>query len=169
MRHIEFSREVETKTLDDKSNSWATPYKLFQVLHERFKFDVDACANDINHKLPTYWTIEDDALNQSWEGLRVFCNPPYSDVAPFLSKGLEADLAVFILPVRIRTKYWRDIIRPYASEILYCTPSPKFLDVELEEQKTAPLDISVVVFGDKQSSCKFGHINPNTGDIDYYN
>ena len=55
-----------------------TPPELFESLHRRFHFTVDAAALPHNAKLARFWTPEDDGLERSWEGERVWCNPPYS-------------------------------------------------------------------------------------------
>lgn len=59
----------------------------FAPLHARFDFTIDAAAAPHNAKLPRYWTAEDDALTQSWTGERVWCNPPYSDIRPWVEKA----------------------------------------------------------------------------------
>jgi len=58
--------------------SWETPAEIFEPLHKRFRFTVDAAAEPHNAKLPRYWTkADDDALKQDWSGETVFLNPPY--------------------------------------------------------------------------------------------
>ncbi len=68
-------------------DDWETPQDLFNVLHEEFEFDLDAAANDRNAKCTRYFTKEQDALSQQWEG-SVFCNPPYGrEIPKFLDKA----------------------------------------------------------------------------------
>lgn len=45
---------------------WETPTEFFDKLNKKFKFDLDACASDENHKTPNYYTEKDDALTKSW-------------------------------------------------------------------------------------------------------
>lgn len=57
------------KVLFSSNNmSWETPTEFFDKLNRKFKFDLDACASDENHKLPNYYTEKDDALTKSWGG-----------------------------------------------------------------------------------------------------
>lgn len=60
-----------------KTDEWATPTDFYNELNKEFKFDLDPCANEHNHKCEKYFTIEDNGLLQSWAGYNVFCNPPY--------------------------------------------------------------------------------------------
>ncbi len=59
-----------------KTDLWATPIDFYNKLDDEFNFNLDPCANDDNHKCDTYFTQEQDGLNQDWEGYTVFCNPP---------------------------------------------------------------------------------------------
>jgi phage N-6-adenine-methyltransferase len=93
---------------------------MFADLHARFRFTVDAAASPHNAKLPRFWTPEDDGLNQSWAGERVWCNPPYSDIRPWVRKArLEWEqssqtLAVLLLPAnRTEQGWWQDEVEPY--------------------------------------------------------
>jgi phage N-6-adenine-methyltransferase len=60
------------------SCEWGTPQWLFNVLHEREHFTLDVCASEKNHKLPRYYTREDDCFTKPWDGVW-FCNPVYGD------------------------------------------------------------------------------------------
>ena len=48
------------------SDSWATPQDLFDKLNEEFKFNLDPCADEQNHKCDTYFTKEVNGLTQDW-------------------------------------------------------------------------------------------------------
>ncbi|HFV8789555.1 TPA: DNA N-6-adenine-methyltransferase [Escherichia coli] len=85
------------------SDCWRTPFLLFKNLHREYLFTLDGAATEHDTLLPRF---TDDIHNQSWDGERVFCNPPYSDTKTFLAKASEADLAVFLIPHRPHTTYW---------------------------------------------------------------
>lgn len=85
------------------SDDWRTPSLLFRNLHREFVFTLDGAATKHDTLLRRF---TDDIHNQSWDGERVFCNPPYSDIPSFLVKASEADLAVFLIPYRPQTIYW---------------------------------------------------------------
>jgi phage N-6-adenine-methyltransferase len=103
--------------VDDRA---ATP-EDFAPWHERFRFTIDAAASPENAKLPRFWTIQDDALTKSWEGERVYCNPPYSSIEPWVEKahfewsnGPGAELIAMLLPAnRTEQGFWQRQIEPY--------------------------------------------------------
>lgn len=59
---------------------------------------------------------ENCGLSASWRGERVYCNPPYSDIRPWIEKAwgeLEAQLVVMLLPAnRTEQRWWQDLIEP---------------------------------------------------------
>ncbi|MFM0768884.1 DNA N-6-adenine-methyltransferase [Escherichia coli] len=108
------------------SDDWRTPYRLFRNLHREFGFSMDGAATKHDALLPRF---TDDIHNQSWDGERVFCNPPYSDIPSFLLKAPEADLAVFLIPYRPHTTYWlkRILTNPLCHEIRILHRAVKYL------------------------------------------
>jgi phage N-6-adenine-methyltransferase len=49
-------------------------------------FDLDVAACEESHKAETFFTVAMDGLTRPWFG-RVWCNPPYSDIAPWVAKA----------------------------------------------------------------------------------
>lgn len=114
-QHLRLVEAIDREgwTTDD----WATPWPVVWRLEEEFgKFDLDPCATPASAKAPRYFTAEDDGLLQPWEG-RVFLNPPYSEIAPWVAKAVESAragaLVVAILPVRTERDWWHDLIIPF--------------------------------------------------------
>ena len=56
-------------------HTWETPQDFFDKLNTLFNFTLDACAEDGTAKVDKYYTEEDNALIQKWDGI-VWCNPP---------------------------------------------------------------------------------------------
>ncbi|HGY6502235.1 TPA: DNA N-6-adenine-methyltransferase [Escherichia coli] len=108
------------------SDDWRTPYRLFHNLHREYSFSLDGAATEHDTLLPRF---TDDISRQSWDGERVFCNPPYSDIPSFLVKASEADLAVFLIPYRPHTTYWLEHIftNPLCHEIRILHRAVKYL------------------------------------------
>lgn len=85
-------------------DTWETPLWLFNWLNDRFKFDIDLAASKENRKCEAYFSKENDALNKDWHknGSVGFCNPPYSNISPWLERARiyrEEDFkSVFVLP-----------------------------------------------------------------------
>lgn len=79
------------------SPHWATPDALYAQLNDEFHFTLDPCP------------LERATLDclRSWEGERIFCNPPYGpEIAKYLRKAREAESAVYLLPARTDTAWF---------------------------------------------------------------
>ena len=51
-----------------KSDEWETPQKTFDELNKEFRFGLDPCADESNHKCEKYFAKEQDGLQQDWGG-----------------------------------------------------------------------------------------------------
>lgn len=94
----------------------ATPPEFFAQVHRRYHFTVDACALAYNAKLERFWTPEQDGLAQDWRGERVWCNPPFSVIEPWVEKasGSGAELVVMLVPAnRTELSWWQQYIEPH--------------------------------------------------------
>lgn len=80
-----------------------TPRDFFEGLQSRFAFTLDGAATSENALLPRFST---EAAPVSWIGQRVFCNPPWSNVRPFVEIAPFADLACLLVPARTNCKWF---------------------------------------------------------------
>ena len=108
------SRRGANPEVDDR----ATAPEVFEPLHDRFGFTLDVAASPHNAKCDRYYTPEQDGLIQSWAGETVWCNPPYSDIAPWVTKAWQeapdTHGAVLLLPAnRTEQAWWQDMVEPY--------------------------------------------------------
>lgn len=111
-------RAAATDEIDDR----ATTVEVFGPLHERYEFTIDVAAAVHNTKLPLFYDRLSDGLSQSWACERVWCNPPYSDIRPWVEKAwaemrrapeLPAELIVMLLPAnRTEQGWWQDLVEP---------------------------------------------------------
>lgn len=81
---------------DDMKNSWGTDPDIFNALDKEFGFDLDAAANNNNHKCSRYLTKEDDAFTVDWSlyyggAKTAWVNPPYGRglIKKFMQKCIE--------------------------------------------------------------------------------
>src|SRR5258708_2503886 len=118
------------------TDNWATPKVVYQQLNAEFFFDFDPCPIDgIEDGLATLLTV--------WSGKRVFCNPPYGcGLRKWLERGLEARLAVFLLPARTDTRWFHEIVLQRAKEIRFLRGRLKFGNAV----KDAPFPSMIVIF-----------------------
>jgi len=102
------------------SDRWATPKDVYENLNREFRFTYDPCPLDGNV----------DGLSplfSKWTGERVFCNPPYGpQINEWLQRGLDADLAVFLIPARTDTKWFHELLLPVAKKIEFIKGRLKF-------------------------------------------
>lgn len=95
----------------------ALPPEDFAPLQKRFSFTIDAAASAENAKLPKFFTHEQNGLAQNWAGERVYCNPPFSEIMPWVAKAwieTSSPLIVLLLPAnRTEQVFWQDLIEPY--------------------------------------------------------
>ena len=141
------------------TDQWATPQAFFDQLNEEFHFTLDPCADAQNHKCDRYFTKEQNGLVQSWEGERVFCNPPYGRcIGDWVHKAFDSvthththTLVVMLIPARTDTRWFHDYIYQ-KHEVRFIRGRLKFGD----SKNPAPFPSMVVVFRSK----------PDTGDAD---
>jgi site-specific DNA-methyltransferase (adenine-specific) len=119
------------------TDRWATPVALYAELNREFRFNFDPCPLDSEEDglLPLY---------SSWAGKRVYCNPPYGlGLNKWLLRGLDAELAVYLLPARTDTRWFHEIVLPHAREVRFLRGRLKFGDAI----NSAPFPSMVAVFG----------------------
>lgn len=128
------------------TDEWATPPDLFASLNAEFGFTLDPCATPANAKCAKFFTKREDGLAQSWQGERVFMNPPYgSAIGAWVRKAFEecrhGALVVCLIPSRTDTAYWHDYVMR-ASEVRFIRGRVKFVGGKY----SAPFPSVVVVF-----------------------
>ncbi|MDD7426444.1 MAG: phage N-6-adenine-methyltransferase [[Actinobacillus] rossii] len=127
-------------------DTWQTPQYVFNWLDSRFLFDVDGCANNRNN-LCFYWigkgcdedsdnsenlcvdftsqeTIEklNDLSLSICRNVRIFVNPPYSDVSPFIKQAKrlrdKGHTVVMLLNNDKSTQWYQQHIHNVANEVI---------------------------------------------------
>lgn len=112
--------QQKTRTeVDDRQ----TDPEVFAGFREEFDFTIDVAALPHNTKMPRYYTPGDDGLARSWSGERVWCNPPYSDIRPWVEKAHreifagKADRVVMLVPAnRTEQAWWQDLVEGQRSK-----------------------------------------------------
>lgn len=88
------------------NDCFRTPDHIFKQLDSVFAFTLDAACTTEDCKCPKGFYNDQgvDALNMSWGGERVFCNPPFSQKAAFIEKAYnevingDCPVCVMVLP-----------------------------------------------------------------------
>ncbi len=82
-------------------------------------WDLDVAADEESHWAKRWFGIEQDGLRQVWGG-RTWCNPPYSDIGPWLEKAWgswvngRCEVIAMLLPAnRTEQPWWQKWIEPH--------------------------------------------------------
>ena len=133
-----------------KSNEWSTPDWLFDLLNEKYNFELDPATNSLNSKCKKYYTIKDNGLEQNWSRYSVFCNPPYGrEIGKWVKKAYEESLEgdkpiVLLIPAMTDTLYWYNYIFGRADSIYFIKGRLKFGD----SKNSAPFPSAIVIYND---------------------
>lgn len=80
-------------------------------------FTIDVAAAVHNAKCERFYDVSVDGLAQPWAGERVWCNPPYSNIRPWVAKAHEeadAERIVMLLPAnRTEQAWWQELVEPH--------------------------------------------------------
>lgn len=109
------SQQAVRDVVDDRR----TPASLFNPLHERHSFTLDVAASERNAMCARFIDRHADGLLKSWSGERVWCNPPYSKLEPWVAKAWEemrngCELVVMLIPAnRCEQPFWQEFVEPF--------------------------------------------------------
>lgn len=81
---------------------------------ERFDLDVAGCQEA--HHAPRFYGAKDDGLSRAWDAARVWCNPPFSEIAPWVAKAWSEPAPVVIamlLPAWTDRAWWSEHVEPF--------------------------------------------------------
>src|ERR1700688_4337392 len=93
------------------NDSYATPEYLYDALEREFGITLDPC--------PLNPEPAEDGLAMDWTGHVIFCNPPWSDILPWIRKALASKCTtVFLLPARTDTE-WFHVLRNSGAELRF--------------------------------------------------
>ena len=147
-KELHFKSDIQT---------WETPKAFFDQLNRLFGFTLDACASSENAKVGNYYTVEQNALVQEWQGV-VWCNPPYGrEQVKFIQKAYDESVkhgstVVCLIPARPDTKVWQDLIFAKADQVCFIKGRLKFGN----SKDAAPFPSALIVFGDSHDLSEFG-------------
>ena len=124
---------------------WSTPQEFFDRYNALHNFTLDPCSTHANAKCARHYTAAENGLAHSWQGERVWMNPPYGRViGDWMKKAYEESLGsalvVCLVPARTDTAWWHD----YAAkgEITFVRGRLKFGG----QKNSAPFPSAVITF-----------------------
>lgn len=146
------------KEFKSDSIEYSTPLKIVEPLIKEFGLTKDVCASVSNHKLPDYWTKEDNALAQFLEG-NCWMNPPFSkDLNKWVRKACNdakhfGGTKVCLIPVRSNTKWWAEVSQ--SAEIRFINGEVNFNN----EERGLWLPMCIIIFGEQAKVGTFSVLN----------
>lgn len=121
-----------------RAQGLTTPVSLFNTLHDEYGFTLDGAASSENALLPRYSTIE---APYRWAGERVFCNPPWSNIRPFIELAAVAEMAVLLVPARTNAKWFHRALE-LGAKVRCFLGKPRFGN----SKWNSPVDCVLLVF-----------------------
>lgn len=122
----------------ERRQTWTTPSSLFDELDREFQFTLDGAA-DPNNALMARYSSPD--IKRPWAGERVFCNPPWSNIPPFVELAATALLAVLLVPARTNCGWFHRALELGAKPRFF-KGKPRFGDAKWN----SPVDCLLLVF-----------------------
>jgi hypothetical protein len=125
------------------SDQWTTPRELYKTLDDEFHFDFEACTMGGTDKDLT-------TPSTSWTGKRAFviCQSSGPGIAEWLEKGLQADIAVFLIPALSDTRWFYANVCPKAKEVRFIRGRQHFGNAV----NGAPCPSMILIFGKRELS-----------------
>jgi hypothetical protein len=118
------------------SDQWRTNRALYSALHDEFSFGFDLAADKDNALCEYFFSLEQSGWDYTGHFTKLlkpddrlsmvklaelygvnrtgFCNPPYSDIAPFLtvaiSEAIQGFTSVHLIPYTPDTRWWNLVL-----------------------------------------------------------
>lgn len=123
-------RRQVTEIQHKRQGDYSTPQDLFEHYDRIHHFTLDVCATAANAKCPSYFTSEQDGLQQPWHGT-CWMNPPYhqAEIPKWIRKAYEESqrgaVVVTLLPARTGSAWFHEVVLPHA-EVTFLPGRIKF-------------------------------------------
>ena len=113
------------------SDEWYTPWNQepFSNILKHIEFQLDPCSppNPKYRIAQRIYTAADNGLVQPWHG-RVWLNPPYSNIHPWLIKAAAHGDCLALLHARQDTQWWAEYVWGLADGVVMLTGRVKFIN-----------------------------------------
>jgi phage N-6-adenine-methyltransferase len=144
-----------TKTPVEIRDLWQTPKEIFNFYKKMYKLSFDVAANNKNHMTDCYYDFlsGEDALKEPWSMYGNWCNPPYSNIKPWVEKAIkemrEGNLTVMLIPSDTSASWFR-LAYDHCSECHLISGRISFVRADTQERQSGNNKGSVVfVFNPK--------------------
>jgi phage N-6-adenine-methyltransferase len=116
-------------TPPEHRDSWRTPPALFAAIDAEFSFIGDAAATPQNTLCSRFLTEQQNSLGTDWQQYFgrtgfVWCNPPYSDITPWVDKATKESgkgIGTVMLVPADTSVGWFNLARQACTEVRFIT------------------------------------------------
>ena len=152
-------RKVATSWFgNNTSTEWYTPSIIIEAARKAMgNIDLDPTSSDYAQatvKADRYFTKEDDGLTKEWSG-KVFMNPPFSPMTPFILKFLTEPIeqGVVLCIANFHCNWGRALL--LRDDVMFCAPyvCPQFYNEEGTKKKMGMH--SIIIVGYKTDKDRF--------------
>jgi phage N-6-adenine-methyltransferase len=144
-----FGHEVAQQASDD----WLTPPYILKALGP---FDLDPCAS-MRQTWPTanrMLTQVDNGLRAEWEG-RVWCNPPYGDLGPWVRRMASHGNGIALTYARTETDAFEQWVWPFADALLFFFGRIAFFRPGTYTAKQGPGPSVLIAYGEENAKALY--------------
>lgn len=138
-------------TPEDVRDLSQTPETVFTAVDAHFNFGCDVAASEANAKCRKFIDAEMDALSETtrWPRCWKWCNPPYSDIGPWVARAASEGKTVMLIPAYITTPSWGHLLADLADEIIMLKERISFIRQDTgKPMKSNPKGSMLVIFHD---------------------
>ena len=139
---------------DRTKQDYGTPRSFISAAQKRFgRIAWDLCATESNKVCESYFSPEQDSLQQDWSVLDgvLWLNPPYSDIRPWASKASTSirqnNTILMLVPAMVGSQWFRFYVLKYA-QIYILSPRISFVGTNGTDQRDYML--AVYRFGESE-------------------
>jgi site-specific DNA-methyltransferase (adenine-specific) len=119
------------------NDNYATPDFIFAALEREFGITLDPCP--LNPE-PT-----EDGLQLDWTDQVVFCNPPWSNIAPWVEKALISRCTtVLLLPARTDVHWFHQLLHRPNVELRFFRKRVHFIRDGVDKNPTDGTLVAIV-------------------------
>lgn len=144
-----------------------TPRFIFNWMNERYHFDIGLCGAEWNAKIRPFFSKQEDGLSKNWPdyGRNGWCNPPYSDILPWILKAIkhrEIFRTVFLIPAPNGENLYR-YVEESATELILIHGRLSFIRPDGREMNGNPRGSCIIIFDHerRQNECKLSWADRN--------
>lgn len=128
--------EHKSSTTVNIRDLWQTPKEVFNKLNEEFNFICDVAASNENSLCDQFIGEKEDSLGEHRWLSSNWCNPPYSNITPWVEKSVEqhqqGKTIVMLVPADTSVK-WFKLAYDSCNEVRFISGRISFINADTQK------------------------------------